>query len=137
MNNKIPLVLLYIISIVLTVYTASAHYVASHVYELHGQLFWPNTLGGSFTPVPYLPSGIGGQMLTLLNETDTQYYTYVIRSGILIYLTVALWAITFWQSWKTKKHIQNGFWRIKKRLNDLNVDGKCSDKRVSIFETYA
>ena len=39
MNNKVTLALLFIVSIVLTVYTASAHYVASFVYEIHGHLF--------------------------------------------------------------------------------------------------
>ena len=105
MNNKVTLVLLFIVSVVLTVYTASAHYVASFVYELHRLLFWPNTLGGSFTPWPYLPSGIAGQMLTLLNQIDTQYYTYVIRSGMLIYVTIASWVTVFWQYWKTRKSI--------------------------------
>ena len=50
MNNKVTLALLFIVSVVLTVYTASAHYVAFSVYEIEGHLFWPNTLGGSFTP---------------------------------------------------------------------------------------
>jgi hypothetical protein len=105
-DNKVKLALLFIVSVVLTFYTASAHYVASFVYELHGHLFWPNTLGGSFIPWPYLPSGIAGQMLTLLNQVDTQYYTYVIRSGVLIYVTVALWAIVLWQFWKTRKSLK-------------------------------
>jgi len=33
------LVLLFIVSVVLTVYTASAHYVASFVYEVEGHFF--------------------------------------------------------------------------------------------------
>ena len=103
MNNKVTLALLFIVSVVLTVYTASAHYVASFVYENEGHLFWPNTLGGSFIPWPYHPSGIAGQLLTPLNQIDTQYYTYVIRSGVVIYLSAALWVIVFWQSWKTRK----------------------------------
>jgi hypothetical protein len=107
MNNKVPLALLFIVTIFLSVYTASAHYVASFVYEIEGHLFWPNTLGGSFTPWPYLPSGIAGQMLTHLNQIDTQYYTYVIRSGVLIYVTFVLWVIVLWQFWKTRKSIKN------------------------------
>jgi|SRR3989339_194706 len=103
MNNKVLLAFLFIVSVVLTIYTASAHYVASSVYEIEGHLFWPNTLGGSFIPWPYRPSGISGQMLTPLNQVDTQYYTYVIRSGVLIYGTVALWLIVFWQFWKARK----------------------------------
>jgi hypothetical protein len=95
-NNKAKSALLFIVSVVLAVYTASAHYVASFVYEIEGHLFWPNTLGGSFIPWPYLPSGIAGQLLTPLNQIDTQYYTYVIRSGVLIYFTFALWVIVFW-----------------------------------------
>jgi hypothetical protein len=102
----VKLALLFIVSVVLTVYTASAHYVASYVYELHGHLFWPNTLGGSFTPWPYLPSGIAGQMLTLLNQIDTQYYIYVIRSGMLFYVTIASWVIVFWQYGKTRKSVK-------------------------------
>jgi len=97
---------LFIVSVVLTVYTASAHYVASFVYELHGHLFWPNTLGGSFTPWPYHPTGVSFQMLTPLNQIDTQYYTYVIRSGVLIYVTIASWVMVFWQSWKTRKSVK-------------------------------
>ena len=103
MNNKVTLVLLFIVSVFLTVYTASAHYVASSVYEIEEHLFWPNTLGGYFIPWPYLPSGIAGMMLTPLNQIDIQYYTYVIRSGVLIWVTVAFWVLFFWQLWKIRK----------------------------------
>jgi len=103
---------LFIVSIILTVYSASAHYVASSVYEIGGHLFWPNTLRGSFIPWPYLPSGIAGQLLTPLNQIDTQYYTYVIGSRVLIYITVALWVMVLMQIWKTKKSFK------KSILND-------------------
>ncbi len=109
--------MLFVVSVVLTVYTASAHYVASSVNEIEGHLFWPNTLGGSFIPWPYLPSGLAGQMLTPLNQVDIQYYTYVIRSGVLIYVTVALWVLVFWRVWKTRQSYKG----MKKQIKTFRI----------------
>ncbi|HEX9862721.1 MAG TPA: hypothetical protein VGB11_05490 [Candidatus Bathyarchaeia archaeon] len=91
------------ISIIVTAYTASAYYVASSVYEFNGRLWWPNTLGGSFYPWPYRPTGIAGFSLTELNQADSDYYRYVIKSGVLVVLTLLLWVIVFWRVWKMRR----------------------------------
>ena len=102
-KSKVALALLLLVSMFLTIYAANAYYVASFAYEKYGHLWWPNTLGGSFYPWPYLPTGLAGQMLTPLDQGDAQYYLYIIKSGVLIYLTVVLWVTFFWQAWKTRR----------------------------------
>ena len=87
----------------MTAYTVSAYYVASYVHEFHGHLWWPDTLGGSFIPWPYRPAGIAGMMLTELDQEDYLYYNYVIKSGVLIALTLLLWVIVAWRVWKMRR----------------------------------
>jgi hypothetical protein len=101
-RTKLTLAVLISISIVFTVYTASAYYVASFVHEDNGRLWWSNTLGGSFYPWPYRLTGLAGQMLTELDLVDSQYYRYIIQSGVLVALTTLLWVIVFWRVWRMR-----------------------------------
>ena len=95
---KITFAVLISIALVLTAYTLSAFYVASTVIEWKGLLFWPNTLGGTFYPWPNVPQGISGQMLTQLAPEDALYYNYIIGSGVLVALPLALWIIVLWRA---------------------------------------
>jgi len=94
-KSKVALAVLISISLAITAYTSSAYYVASHVYESEGRLWWPNSMGGSFYPWPYLPTGLALQVLTELNQADAQYYRYIIKSGVLLVLTLFSWATVF------------------------------------------
>ncbi len=89
-------------AILITVYSASAYSVASHVHEYNGVLIWP-TPGYSFLPWPVAPTGIMIMVIEPLNQTDTQYYQYVINSGILLVLTTVLWLATFLVALKYRK----------------------------------
>jgi len=102
-KSTITLAILISTTSILTAYTASAYYVASYVYEENGRLWWPNSLGGSFYPWPNRPTGIAFQLLTPLNQADSQYYLYIIKSGVLIALTLLLWFTLFWKVWKIRK----------------------------------
>ena len=101
-RSKVALAVLISISLAITAYTASAYYVASHVCESEGRLWWPNSLGGSFYPWPYLPVGLALQVLTELSQADAQYYRHVIKSGVLVALTLLSWATVFWRGWKMR-----------------------------------
>ena len=100
-RTAIVLTLLILISVFVTVYTFSAHFVALSVHEFEGALFWP-TPGYTFLLWPTIPSGIVSQIIVPLNQEDLQYYRYIIRSGILIALTFLFWAIVFWKAWRLR-----------------------------------
>jgi hypothetical protein len=96
----ITLVILVSIAVILSVYTSSAYHVASYVHEINGALSWP-TPGYTFLPWPTTATGIVPQMIVQLNQTDLQYYNYIIKSEVLFALTLLLWAIVFWKAWRT------------------------------------
>ncbi len=99
---KIMLAVLISIAMVISVYSFSAHYVASHVYEYEGTLKW-STPGYTFLPWPKTPTGAVIQVLVPLNQTDIQYYRYVIQSGLLVILTILSWIAVFWQALRLRK----------------------------------
>ena len=98
---------LFSIALIVTGYTVRAYYVASHVYDFQGHLWWPSTAGGSFIPWPQLPTGSAGQLLTELDQEDYLYYNYVIKSGVLIALTLLLWVIVLWRVWTMRRNLSN------------------------------
>lgn len=106
-RNKGRLIIALLLSSAMfsTIYTGSAYYVAASISLLDGQLYWPNTAGGQFTPWPNLPSGIAGQMLTPLDQDDVMYYQFIIKPGALIYLTIILWLIVVWQVWRKRASV--------------------------------
>jgi hypothetical protein len=99
---KIVLAVLILIAIVISVYSFSAHDVASHIYEYEGTLKW-STPGYTFLPWPKTPTGIVLPVLVPMNQTDIQYYRYVIQSGLLVALTILLWIAVFWQVLQLRK----------------------------------
>ncbi len=101
-KSKCTLLLLIFVASILTAYTISAHYVASRASEFGGALWWPTTAGGSFFPWPHIPTGLAGPMSTQFDQEDYTYYNYVIRSGVLIALTIVLWIIVFWKIWRMR-----------------------------------
>jgi hypothetical protein len=93
---KIVLAVLISIALIISVYSFSAHFVASHIYEYKGTLKW-STPGYAFLPWPKTPTGVVLQVLVPVNQTDIQYYRYVIQSGLLVVLTILSWIAVFWQ----------------------------------------
>jgi len=83
------------IALLVTVYSASAYSVASLVHEYDGRLGWANA-GSTFLPWPTTPTGPNISVLQFLNQADTQYYQYIIKSGVLIVLTIISWVAVFW-----------------------------------------
>ena len=82
----------------LTLYTVAAYNVARHVYEYEGIVFWRSAPGGSFFPWPREPGaglaleGAGGVFMRVkLNEIDSFIYRYLIKSWVLLGLTILLW----------------------------------------------
>lgn len=101
-RSILTLAVLISISLIFTVYTASAYYVASFVHEIEGRLWWPSMPGGTFFPWPRAPTGIQAMLMTLLNEVDSQYYRYIIKSGVLVALAILLWVIVLWRVWRMR-----------------------------------
>jgi len=99
---KIMLTVLVLIAIVVSVYSFSAHYVASYIHEYEGTLKWP-TPGYTFLPWPKTPTGVVLQVLVPVNQTDIQYYRYVIQSGLLVGLTILSWIAVSWQALRLRK----------------------------------
>jgi len=100
--EKVILPVLISISFVLTAYTASAYYIATYVHEFEGILTWPSP-GYSFFPWPHEKTGIFPAMAVPLNQTEIDYYNYIIKSGILIALTSLMWILVSWRVWKLLK----------------------------------
>jgi hypothetical protein len=88
-KSVIFLVVLGSLSIYVTLYTATAHKVARYVYEEDGTFFWRSAPSGSFFPWPREPGIL--EMLTRLNEIDLFIYVYLIKSGVLLGVTILLW----------------------------------------------
>jgi hypothetical protein len=99
---KIVLAVLISIAIVISVYSSSAHYVASYIHEYEGTLKWP-TPGYTFLPLPTTPSGTIIQVLVPVNQTDIEYYRYVIQSGLLVVLTILSWIAVLLQGLQLRK----------------------------------
>ncbi len=100
-NRMIILAVLILIALVISVYSISAHYVASYVHKYNGVLVWP-TPGYTFLPWPTIPTGIVPAILVPLSETDSQYYRLVIQSGFLIALAFLSWFAVFWKAFSMK-----------------------------------
>jgi len=42
-------------------------------------------------------------MMVPLNQAEINYYNYIIKSGILIILTILMWTLVAWRIWKLRK----------------------------------
>ena len=87
-KSVIFLVVLGSLSVYVTLYTATAHKVA-RVYEEDGEFFWRGGPSGSFFPWPREPGMLA--VLIPLNEIDLFIYVYLIKSGVLVLVTILLW----------------------------------------------
>lgn len=101
-RTQMLLAVAVLIALIGTVYSACAYSVASHVFNYNGSLYWP-TPGYTFLPWPTMPTGPVISIIESLNQADTQYYRYIIQSGVLIVLTVLLWIAVFWRALKLRK----------------------------------
>jgi hypothetical protein len=99
---KILFVVMVLIALLVTVYSAFAFSVASLVHEYDGRLGWANA-GSTFLPWPTTPTGINISVGEFLNQSDTIYYQYIIQSGVLIVLTIISWFAVFWIALKFRK----------------------------------
>ena len=120
-KTKTALAVLISLAIVLSLYTALAHIVASYIYEHNSTLYWP-TPSYTFLPWPTIPTGLVSQMTVPLNQTDLQYYQYIIKSGILIALTLLLWVIIFWKVWRLRaSHNLNDFLPFELEKHSIEI----------------
>lgn len=95
-NKKLVVVAVFtLISIYLTLYTWKAHAVANqHIYEDPGGtvVTWRTGPSGSLFPWPREPGML--QILSKINEVDLLIYRYLIKSWVLVGLSILLWICT-------------------------------------------
>jgi len=84
------LIILGLVSACLTLYTVSVYSVAR--YAIDGD--WRYSPSGSFLPWPRGPGPTRLPVLTKMNETDLFIYRYLIKSWVLVGVTIILWVVT-------------------------------------------
>ncbi len=89
------LAILLLVSFLATFYTVAAYGVARRVYDSDGTPSWVDTGGGSFFPWPKGPdpgTGVFFIVIPMTNNVDIFIYVYLIKSSMLVAVTVLLWA---------------------------------------------
>jgi len=92
-NKKV--IVLFLVSMVLTVYTITVHVLADrHFYEdpVSAIVYWTSGPSGSLFPWPKAPGLL--EIITQTNEVDSFIYQYVIKTQALIGLSIFMWVIT-------------------------------------------
>ncbi|MBS7653692.1 MAG: hypothetical protein QXR06_04910 [Candidatus Bathyarchaeia archaeon] len=97
MPDKKTLLILFTLtalSIVFTIYSLRAYAVASRVFEGDGshRPVWRTSPPGSFLLWPKEPGLL--EALSEMSDIDMAIYLYLVKSQVLIVLSVALWAVT-------------------------------------------
>ena len=101
-KEKLILTILISLALIVTAYTISAHSIASNIHESEEILVWSSPTS-TFFPWPHTKNGIFPAITVPLNQIETHYYNYIIKSGILIVLTILLWSFVAWRIWKLRK----------------------------------
>ena len=86
------LIVLGLVSACLTLYTVSAYAMARYAFDDGSELGWLYTPSGSFLPWPKAPGMAAA--LSKGNATDLFIYRYLIKSWILVGITIILWTVT-------------------------------------------
>jgi len=92
-KKKVTIAIVFVfISTYLTSYAAMAHVTASrHIYEdERGGIWWRTTPSGSLFPWPREPGML--QALSRVDELDLFIHRYLIKSWILVGLSILTWA---------------------------------------------
>jgi len=95
-------IILVFVSTYLALYTVMAHVIAArHIYEdTTGGIWWRTTSGGSLLPWPREPGML--EALSKVDEVDLFVYRYLIKSWILVGLSVLTWIGTGLYMYKVK-----------------------------------
>lgn len=92
-SQLLLIALLCVISIIVTAYTIAAYSKATrYIYDSEGEVNWRYTPPGSFFPWPREP----GMLATLseINEIDLFIYRYLIKTWLIVIVTLSLWIAT-------------------------------------------
>jgi len=89
-RKRVAIVIVFI-STYLTLYTAMTYIMAMrHIYEdANGGIWWRTTPSGSLFPWPREPGML--QALSRVDELDLFIHRYLVRSWILIGLSIMTW----------------------------------------------
>lgn len=86
-------VVLIAVSTYLTLYTFEAHRVSMpYIYKDAGNVLWRRGPPGSLFPCPGEPGML--EMISKLEGVDLFIYSYLIKTWVLVGLSVLLWAFT-------------------------------------------
>lgn len=91
-RSVLVLIVLGLVSAGLTSYTVSAYAVARYAFEDESGLGWLYTSSGSFLPWPRAPGMAAA--ISRGNASDLFIYRYLIKSWVLVGVTVLLWTVT-------------------------------------------
>lgn len=91
-RSVLVLIALGLVSTCLTLYTTSAHAVARYAFDGGSELGWLYTPPGSFLPWPKAPGMAAA--LSKSNAIDLFIYRYLIKSWVLVGITVVQWTVT-------------------------------------------
>lgn len=93
--------ILFILSTIVTIYTLTAHNITSkHIYEdTESQfVYWRSGPSGSLFPWSREPGILG--ILLQLNETDQFIYNYLIKTRILVSISILIWLVAGFYAYK-------------------------------------
>ncbi|MCW4021094.1 MAG: hypothetical protein NWF14_07710 [Candidatus Bathyarchaeota archaeon] len=86
-------IILAAISTCLTLYTIKAHAISmEYIYEDAENTFWCRGPSGSLFPWPTEPGRL--EILSQIDETDLFIYRHLIKSWMLVGLSILLWVAT-------------------------------------------
>lgn len=83
--------ILILASTFLTLYTVAAYNVSNSLIEYNGEIWWRRGSSGSLFPWPRELGML--DILTKVNEADLFIYKYLIKSWILVGLSILIWII--------------------------------------------
>ena len=83
-------IVLVLVSAYLTLYTFKAHTVSmQYIYEDAGNTLWRRGPAGSLFPWPQEPGML--EIISKIDEVDLFIYSYLIKPGALVGLSILLW----------------------------------------------
>ena len=119
-KRSVLVIVLCIISIIFTLYTVKAHRVARAIVEWQGELYWRDSGGGWFLPWPPRPGGVVAPVILPIKEEVTLFiYRYLIKTRVLVGLSILIWAVTGLFIIKARKSLIPSIRTILSRLRAL------------------
>jgi len=94
-NRILILTLLAVLSVYVTLYTISAHQIASRwAFDQDGKGYWRYSGAMTLFPWPTGPKDVLLPVIVRMGIVDEFIYLYLIKTGVLILICLSLWMLT-------------------------------------------